>query len=133
MKKNTQPKWFIIDAKGKVLGRLCSEIVRILHGKRIDFTPNEDTGDGVIVINAAEVAVTGRKRKNKVYSKHTGYIGGLKQVTFEKMLEKDPTYPIVHAVKGMMPKSKMGKKQLKRLRVFAGATHNLEAQQPQEI
>ncbi len=123
--------WFLIDAKGKTLGRLASEISKILRGKhRTDFTPFVDCGDGVIVINAEKVVVTGSKKARKIYRYYTGSMSGLREVPYETMIARRPTYPIERAVQGMMPKSRLGGQQLRRLRVFAGAEHDMTAQQP---
>lgn len=123
--------WYIFDAKGKNLGRLASEIAKVLRGKHTPyFSPNTDMGDGVIVVNAKHVAVTGNKEAQKVYYRHTGFLGGLKATPYRSMMEKHPTRIIEHAVKGMMPKNKLGRAMLKKLRVFAGDKHDLEAQKP---
>jgi large subunit ribosomal protein L13 len=124
-------KHYLFDASGKTLGRFASEIAKVLRGKhKCDFTPNTDTGDGVIVINAGKIVVTGMKEARKVYKSYTGWIGGLKEVPYREMKEKKPENIILHAVKGMMPKTKLGKHQIKKLRIFAKDTHNLEAQKP---
>lgn len=126
--------WFIFDAKGKTLGRFASEIAKILRGKhKTTFTPHNDCGDGVVIINAKEVAVTGSKEARKTYTRYTGNIGGLRETPFSVMRERKPDYIIRLAVKGMMPKTRLGNAQLKRLRIFAGSEHNMQAQQPQEI
>jgi large subunit ribosomal protein L13 len=125
-------KWYVIDADGKTLGRLSSEIASILRGKKKPiYTPHVDTGDYVIVINAEKVAVTGKKRKDKIYKRHTGYPGGLRELTFEKLQEKHPEEIIRHAVKGMMPGGKLGRQMYKKLRVYAGPEHDHAAQQPE--
>jgi large subunit ribosomal protein L13 len=127
-------QWFLIDAKGKTLGRLASEIAKILRGKhRADFTPFVDCGDGVVVINAEKVTVTGAKRSRKIYRYYTGSMSGLREVPYDTMIARRPTYPLERAVKGMMPKSRLGGQQLRRLRVFAGAEHDLSAQQPIQV
>lgn len=124
-------QWFLIDAEGKTLGRLSSEIAKILRGKhRPDFTPNADTGDGVIVINGDKIVVSGNKEATKVYRHYTGYMSGLREISYQTMMEKHPDRIISHAVKGMMPKTKLGKAQFKRLRVLAGSDHQMQAQQP---
>lgn len=123
--------WFIFDATGKTLGRLASEIAKILRGKhRPTYTPHADGGDGVIIIHAEKIYVSGNKEAQKVYQSHSGFIGGLRTIGFRKMREKQPEYIIEHAVKGMMPKNRLTRKQMKRLRIFAGGEHNMQAQQP---
>jgi large subunit ribosomal protein L13 len=125
-------KWYVLDAEGKTLGRLASEAASILRGKKKPtYTPFLDTGDYVIVINAERIEVTGKKRKEKVYKHHTGYPGGLREVTFEKLQEKKPDEIIRHAVKGMMPKGPLGRQMYKKLKVFAGPEHKHEAQKPE--
>lgn len=125
-------KWYIIDAEGKTLGRLCTEVASILRGKRKPiFTPHVDTGDYVIIINAEKVEVTGKKRTDKVYKRHTGYPGGLRELTFEKLQARKPEEIIRHAVSGMMPKGKLGRQMYKKLKVYAGAEHKHTAQQPE--
>lgn len=127
----SQTEWFLLDAEGKTLGRLASEIASILRGKhKPTFTPHIDTGDGVVIINAEKVSVTGAKEANKLYRHYTGHIGGLREIPYRRMKERHPTRIIEHAVKGMMPKTKLGRAQLKKLRIFAGAEHNLQAQKP---
>lgn len=126
-----KPKWFILDAAGKTLGRLASEITKILRGKhKPTFTTFADAGDGVIVINAEKVRVTGAKEAQKIYRYHTGAMSGMREVPYRTMLARKPTYIIEHAVKGMMPQSRLAEAQLKKLRVFAGAEHHMEAQKP---
>lgn len=125
-------KWYVIDADGKTLGRLSSEVAAILRGKKKPtYTPFLDTGDYVIVINAEKVAVTGKKRKEKIYKRHTGYPGGLREITFEKLLERNPEEIIRHAVKGMMPKGPLGRQMYKKLKVYAGPEHDHAAQKPE--
>jgi len=128
--QQTDPRWFVVDAAGKTLGRLSTEIARILRGKhKPTFTPHVDSGDGVIVINAEKVVVTGNKSAQKVYRYHTGHPGGLREIPYRRMLERKPTYIIEHAVKGMVPRTRLGRKQMTRLRIFAGSEHNMQAQQ----
>lgn len=125
-------KWHVVDAEGKVLGRLASEVARILRGKhRPDYTPHVDTGDHVIVVNADKVKVTGRKLDQKIYYRHSGYPGGLKQATLRQMIDTRPERVIEQAVKGMLPKNRLGRKLFKKLRVYAGPDHPHEAQQPE--
>ena len=127
-------KWYVVDASGLTLGRLSSEVAKILRGKNKPiYTPFMDTGDYVIVINADKIVVTGKKMDQKLYTHHTGYIGGLKQVTLKKMLETKPTEVIKHAVKGMLPKNALGRQMMKKLRVYAGAEHGHEAQKPEVL
>ena len=125
-------KWYILDAEGKTLGRLCTEAAMILRGKKKPtYTPFLDTGDYVIIINASKVQVTGKKGTDKIYKHHTGYPGGLKEATFDEMMAKDPEEVIRHAVKGMMPKGPLGRQMFKKLKVYAGAEHNHAAQKPE--
>lgn len=131
-KSEVEEKWWLVDAEGKVLGRMASEIARILRGKNKPiFTPHVDTGDFVIVINADKVRFTGNKLKGKVYYHHSGYIGGLKSITAEKLLEKKPTEVVRKAVKGMLPKNRIGRELLKKLKVYTGGEHPHQAQQPE--
>lgn len=123
--------WITLDAKGKTLGRLASEVAKILRGKhKTTFTPHVDCGDGVVIVNADQVVVSGNKEAQKVYRHYTGHIGGLREIPYRRMMERKPTYILRHAVQGMMPKTKLGKAQLKRLRIYAGATHDQQAQKP---
>lgn len=123
--------WYIFDAKGKTLGRLASGIANVLRGKhKPTFTPNSDCGDGVIVINAKEVVVTGNKEAQKLYRHYSGFMGGLKEIPYRRMKERHPDRILMHAVKGMMQKNKLGRAQIKKFRVFAGDAHNMQAQQP---
>jgi large subunit ribosomal protein L13 len=126
--------WFLVDANGRTLGRLATEIASRLRGKhKPEFTPHVDTGDYIVVINAAKIRVTGNKLKDKIYHHHTGYIGNLKSISLEKLLEKSPEQVITKAVKGMLPKNKLGAVMLKKLRVFGGPEHDHAAQQPQPL
>ena len=123
--------WFVFDAAGKTLGRLASEITKVLRGKhRADFTPFVDTGDGVIIINAERVKVTGNKEAQKLYRSHSGYIGSMRETSLGVMRQKKPTYILEHAVRGMMPKTRLSRAQLKRLRIFAGVAHKMDSQNP---
>ena len=125
-------EWLMVDANGKTLGRLATEIARRLRGKhKAEYTPHVDTGDYIIVINAEKVAVTGNKQKDKVYYHHTGYIGGIKSVSFEKLIAHHPERAIESAVKGMLPKNPLGRAMYKKLKVYAGESHPHTAQQPQ--
>ena len=125
-------KWHLIDAEGQTLGRLATEIARLLRGKnKPQYTPHIDTGDFVVVVNAEKVVVTGNKVEQKVYYRHTGYPGGLRETSFEAMLERKPTEILRRAVRGMMPKTRLGRQQLKKLKIYAGPEHPHEAQNPQ--
>lgn len=125
-------KWYILDAEGKTLGMLASEVASILRGKKKPiYTPYIDCGDYVIVINAEKIQVTGKKAQKKIYKHHTGYPGGLREITFEKLMEKDPEEIIRHAVKGMMPKGPMGRQMYKKLKVYVGPEHKHAAQKPE--
>lgn len=124
-------QWFVFNAEGKVLGRLASEISKVLRGKhKATYTTHEDAGDGVIVINAEKIKVTGSKEAQKIYRYHTGAMSGMRETTLEVMRAKKPEYIIEKAVRGMVPRSRLGREQIKRLKVFAGQEHNLQAQQP---
>lgn len=124
-------KWIIFDATGKTLGRFASEVAQVLRGKhKPDFTSNVDCGDGVIIINADKIEVTGSKEANKLYRYYTGAMGGLREVPYRVMKARKPEYILHHAIKGMMPNTRLGKQQISKLRVFAGAEHDLEAQKP---
>ncbi len=130
-KEDVRRTWFVLDATGKTLGRLASEIAKILRGKhRPDFTPYVDCGDGVIVINGDKVVVTGSKNVRKVYRYYTGSMSGLREVPYDTMIARHPSYPVENAVRGMMPKSRLARAQMKRLRVVKGSEHKLDAQQP---
>lgn len=130
----TKRKWWVIDAEGKVLGRLASVIARILTGKhKKEYTPSEDMGDYVIVVNAEKVILTGEKWKNKIYRWHSGYLGGLKEYTALELYKKDPRKLIYLAVEGMLPKNRTRKRRLARLRIFIGSEHVHHAQNPQKL
>lgn len=127
-------KWYVIDAEGQTLGRLASEVAKILRGKNKPiFTPHADTGDYVIVVNAEKIAVTGNKLNDKIYYRHSDYVGGLKQTTLKEKLAKAPTDVIELAVKGMLPKGPLGNKMYKKLFVYAGPEHPHAAQKPEEL
>lgn len=127
-------KWHVVDATGLTLGRLASNVASILRGKHKPiFTPHLDTGDNVIIINADKIAVTGKKLIQKTYVRHSGYIGGLKEKSLRQMLDTAPTQVIYLAVRGMLPKNVLGRQMIKKLRVFAGPTHNLQAQKPEVL
>ena len=130
--QEVERKWYVIDAEGKNLGRLASEVASILRGKKKPvYTPHVDTGDYVIIVNADKVAVTGNKMKQKVYKHHTGYPGGLKEITLEKLLDKKPEEVLKHAVKGMLPKGRLGRQMFTKLKVYAGPEHRHQAQKPE--
>jgi large subunit ribosomal protein L13 len=124
----------VVDADGKTLGRLASEIARRLKGKHKPiFTPHVDTGDYIVVVNAEKVAVTGNKMKDKMYHRHTGYIGNLKSISLEKQLQQAPERVIETAVRGMLPRNPLGRAMMKKLRIFAGPEHKHQAQQPKPL
>ena len=125
-------KWYVIDANGATLGRLAVEAANILRGKdKPQYTPNVDTGDFVIVINADKIVVSGKKETDKLYRSHSGYPGGFKEISFKALMEKDPTRAIEKAVKGMLPHNTLGDAQFQKLKVYAGANHPHEAQKPE--
>jgi len=127
-------EWYLVDAQGKTLGRLASELARRLRGKhKTQYTPHVDTGDYIVVVNAEKVRVTGNKLKDKMYHHHTGYIGNIKSISLERLLAKAPDRVITHAVKGMLPRNRLGRAMLKKLRVYAGPEHRHQAQQPQSL
>ncbi len=129
--ETVQRDWYVVDAAGKTLGRLSTEIARRLRGKHKPvYTPHVDTGDYIVVINAEKVHVTGRKMTDKVYYHHTGYIGNMKSITLEKLLQKAPERVIETAVRGMLPKNPLGRAMFKKLKVYAGPEHKHAAQQP---
>lgn len=127
-------KWYVVDATDMVLGRLASQVAKVLRGKnKPTFTPNVDTGDYVIIINADKVRLTGKKLEKKYYRYHTGYIGGLKEVQYKKLMAEKPEFVVYKAVKGMLPKNAIGRTMIKKLHVYAGNEHNHQAQQPVEL
>jgi large subunit ribosomal protein L13 len=133
-KGDVQGNWYVVDAENKVLGRLASELAKILRGKnKPTFTPHVDTGDYVIVINADKVNLTGKKWKDKAYYSHSGYPGGIKSITAENLKAKRPEDLVRFAVKGMLPKNRLGRKLFRKLKVYAGSEHPHQAQQPQRI
>jgi large subunit ribosomal protein L13 len=130
-KQGLKQTWYILDATGKTLGRFAAEVAKILRGKhKPTYTPNIDNGDGVIVINAEKIIVTGNKAANKLYRHYTGYMSGLREIPYRTMMARKPQYIIQHAVEGMLPGSRLGNQLSKKLRVFAGAEHHMEAQKP---
>ena len=133
-KEDVQRDWYVVDATGKTLGRLASEIAKILMGKhKPTYTPHVDNGDFVVVVNAEKIFVTGKKLDKKIYYKHTGYMGHLKETTLKEMLQKKPEEVIKLAVRGMLPKNKLRKRRMKRLKVYAGPNHPHTAQNPKPI
>ncbi|MBN2034166.1 MAG: 50S ribosomal protein L13 [Deltaproteobacteria bacterium] len=127
-------KWYLVDAENKILGRLASQIATRLRGKHKPiFTPHADTGDFIIVINADKISMTGAKHDQKVYYHHSGYVGGLKEITAEKLLTRKPERIIRSAVKGMLPKNSLGRRQLKKLKIYTGSEHPHEAQKPEKL
>jgi large subunit ribosomal protein L13 len=130
--EEVERKWYVVDAEGKTLGRMASEIASILRGKNKPiYTPHVDTGDFVIVINAEKIVLTGKKLDQKLYRHHSLYPGGLKEVSYRHLLESRPTLPVYNAVKGMLPKNSLGRQMLTKLKVYAGPEHNHQAQQPE--
>lgn len=131
-KENLHRKWHLVDADGKTLGRLATRVAILLRGKnKPTFAPHQDTGDFVVVINAVKVSLTGKKWKEKIYTHHSGYPGGLKMTSAEKIKEKKPERLITMAVQGMLPKNRLGRKLIKKLKVYAGDAHPHQAQQPE--
>jgi large subunit ribosomal protein L13 len=130
-KETVTRQWYVVDAAGKTLGRLCTEIANRLRGKhKPEFTPHVDTGDYIVVVNAEKIVVTGNKTTDKLYKHHTGYPGGIKSISFDKLQVKSPDMIIEKAVKGMMPKNKLSRAMLSKLKVYAGNDHPHSAQQP---
>ena len=127
-------KRYVVDAEGKTLGRLASEVANVLRGKnKPTYTPHIDTGDYVIVVNAEKIQVTGKKLDQKIYYHHSEYVGGMKEATLREMMQKKPEFVITHAVKGMLPKGPLGRQMLKKLHVYAGPEHNHAAQKPETL
>lgn len=127
-------KWYVVDAEGKTLGRLASEVANVLRGKnKPTYTPHIDTGDYVIVVNAEKIQVTGKKLDQKIYYHHSEYVGGMKEATLREMMQKKPEFVITHAVKGMLPKGPLGRQMLKKLHVYVGPEHNHAAQKPETL
>ena len=127
-------KWYLFDASGKTLGRFAAEIAKILRGKhRTDFTPHVDCGDGVVIVNADKIAVTGMKEARKMYKSYTGFIGGFREVPLQTMRARKPTFVLMHAIKGMMPKTRLGGQQVKKLRIYSGPEHTMQAQNPTPV
>ncbi|NLY18011.1 MAG: 50S ribosomal protein L13 [Clostridiaceae bacterium] len=131
---NVEKMWFVVDVEGKVLGRAASEVAKILRGKhKPEYTPHVDTGDYVIVINADKVVLTGHKMDNKIYRRHSGYVGGLKEIKYRHLFEKNPERVFELAVKRMLPKNSLGRKMFKKLKVYAGSEHQHNAQKPEVL
>lgn len=129
--KKIKRKWYLIDAKDKVLGRIATGVARILRGKhKAIFTPHVDCGDYVVIINAKDIRVTGKKMEDKLYKRYSGYPSGLKETPLEEMLKKKPTEALRHAIKGMIPKGRLGRETFKKLKIYAGDTHRHQAQSP---
>ena len=132
--ETVERKWYVVDAAGVPLGRLATRVASVLRGKnKPTFTPNVDTGDFVIIINTDKVVLTGKKLDNKFYRYHTGYIGGLKEISYKKMMAEKSDLAVYEAVKGMLPKNSLGRQMLKKLKVYKGAEHNHAAQKPEEL
>ena len=132
--ETVERKWYVVDAAGVPLGRLASKVASVLRGKnKPTYTPNVDTGEFVIVINTDKVVLTGKKLENKFYRYHTGYIGGLKEIPYKKMMEEKSDLAVYEAVKGMLPKNSLGRVMLKKLKVYKGAEHNHAAQKPEVL
>jgi len=133
-KEEVTKKWYLIDAKNEVLGRVASQVASILKGKhKAIYTPHVDMGDNVIIINADKVKVTGGKPLKKIYYRHSGYPGGLKAISYQEMMKKDPTFALRHAIKGMLPHNRLGRKQLLNVKIYAGENHPHQAQQPEKL
>ena len=127
-------KWYVVDAEGQTLGRFASEVAKILKGKhKPEYTPHVDCGDYVIVLNCGKIKVTGNKATQKVYRHHTGWVGNLKEVSYQEMLKKHPDRIITHAVKGMLPKNSLGRQMIKKLKVYTGSEHSHDAQKPEVL
>ncbi|RME93178.1 MAG: 50S ribosomal protein L13 [Candidatus Hydrogenedentota bacterium] len=133
-KENIEPYWVLIDAEGKTLGRLVSQIAFRLQGKHLpNYQPGVYMGENFVIVNAAKIKVTGNKMQQKEYIRHTGYMGGLRKTTLQDQLQKDPSKVILHALKGMLPKNRLSRKLLKKVRVFPDENHNLQALKPEKI
>lgn len=132
--KSVERKWYLIDAEGKILGRVAARVAMLLRGKHKPFfSPHQEVGDYVIVVNAEKVMVTGRKRTDKLYYRHSGYPGGLKVESYAKAIARKPTYPMEHAIKGMLPKNRLGRKLFTNVKIYSGPTHPHGAQKPERI
>jgi len=132
--KSWSRDWYVVDAEGRRLGRMASEIARVLQGKHKPiYTPHVDTGDYVIVVNAEKIELTGQKWDKKLFQRHSGYIGGLKEMSYRRLIERRPTLPVREAVRRMLPKNKLGRRMLRKLKVYEGPAHPHIAQQPKEL
>ena len=132
--ETVERKWYVVDATDMVLGRLASQVAAILRGKnKPTFTPNVDTGDFVIIVNCDKVRLTGKKLEQKMYRYHTGYIGGLKEIQYKKLMNDKPQFAVYEAIRGMLPKNAIGRQMIKKLKVFKGAEHTHAAQKPEEL
>jgi large subunit ribosomal protein L13 len=133
-KKNIQRKWYIVDAEGQRLGKVAVRVASILRGKhKAAFTPNIESGDWVVIVNADKVIVTGRKRTDKLYQRHSGYPGGLKTESFDKVIARKPTFPMEHAIRGMLPKGRLGRRLFTNAKIYAGPEHPHGAQKPEKL
>jgi len=131
---SVERKWFVLNADGKILGRVAAKVASIVRGKnKANFVPHQEIGDFVVVINADKIAVSGRKSQQKMYYKHSGYVGGLKANNFEKVIERHPTMPLELAIKGMLPKGPLGRKMAKNVKIYAGTDHPHGSQKPEPI
>ncbi|MCL2196445.1 MAG: 50S ribosomal protein L13 [Treponema sp.] len=131
---SVERKWFVLNADGKILGRVAAKVASIVRGKnKANFVPHQEIGDFVVVINADKIAVSGRKSQQKMYYKHSGYVGGLKANNFEKVIERHPTMPLEMAIKGMLPKGPLGRKMAKNVKIYAGTDHPHGSQKPEPI
>jgi large subunit ribosomal protein L13 len=133
-KEEVTKKWYLIDAKDKVLGRVASQVASILKGKhKAIYTPHVDMGDNVIIVNADQVRLTGTKQLKKIYYRHSGYPGGLKAIPYQEMMKKDPAFALRHAIRGMLPHNRLGRKQLLNVKIYAGENHPHQAQKPEKL
>jgi large subunit ribosomal protein L13 len=133
-KGTVERKWYVVDAEGQTLGRLASEVAKILKGKHKPvYTPNVDCGDYVIVLNCDKIKVTGKKESRKIYRHHTGWVGNMKEIRYSDLMKKHPERIITHAVRGMLPKNSLGRKMIKKLKVYTGSEHNHQAQKPETL
>jgi len=131
---SVERKWYVLDADGKILGRVAAKVASIVRGKnKANFVPHQEIGDFVVIINADKIAVSGRKSQQKIYYRHSGYVGGLKAHNFEKVIERHPTMPLELAIKGMLPKGPLGRKMAKNVKIYAGTDHPHGSQKPEPI
>ena len=132
--KEVDRKWYVVDAEGQTLGRLATQVATIIRGKhKAIYTPHVDTGDYVIIINAEKIVLTGKKLDDKIYRRHTGYPGGLREVNYRKLIAEKPEFVIHKAVKGMIPHTRLGRQMIKKLKVYSGSEHNQQAQKPEVL